>query len=153
MHFNVLPAITSLWLPEWLVPLLALVDSCEEMQLIRLTSALPHKEPFFVGWEAEFIYNTILGAGRASPTHTPRADVNPSASAGRSPPPQSALKLLELPETLPGRPPLKKLLVVPDGACASDVAVYTCGPAPMVASVQELCLDEGFLCHEETFEF
>ena len=116
------------------------------MQLIRLTSALPHKE---------FIYNTILGAGRASPTHTPRADVNPSASAGRSPPPQSprALKLLELPETLPGRPPLKKLLVVPDGACASDVAVYTCGPAPMVASVQELCLDEGFLCHEETFEF
>ena len=114
-----------------------------------------HVLPTMGGSSSASARATGSGAGRASPTHTPRADANPSASAGRSSPPQTprALKLLELPETLPGRPPLKKLLVVPDGCCASDVAVYTCGPAPMVASVQELCLDEGFLCHEETFEF
>lgn len=65
----------------------------------------------------------------------------------------NSLKISELPETLPGRPPLKKLLVAPQGGDPSDVAVYTCGPAPMVASVEQICLDEGFLCHVETFEF
>jgi predicted ferric reductase len=55
----------------------------------------------------------------------------------------------------PGRPPLDRI-VAPDEAQLErplDVAVYTCGPGPMVSGVVELCRSRGYVCHAETFHF
>lgn len=58
-------------------------------------------------------------------------------------------------EFLPGRPKMNAILT-PDTAraeTAADVAVYTCGPGPLVDGVVVLCRQKNFVCHTETFLF
>lgn len=55
----------------------------------------------------------------------------------------------------PGRPDVKSI-VQPDvdlGETRHDLAVYTCGPPPMVASLATLSKERGIVCHAETFLF
>ena len=55
----------------------------------------------------------------------------------------------------PGRPKNERIIECDEtvGESTSDVAVYTCGPGPLVDGVVALCKGRGFTCHTETFLF